>query len=261
MDFATKQIKAVEAVRRLNFSDFDQIELTGDAVRILVNLFLNPDCMSDINLEQYIKEERVKLADLSKHIITACPSTLAKYADDHNQLLITRDDMIKCFSLDHLHAIADHKMEKVKNPSYALAHILTMAKIETMKDQQGQVLANLIQNKIVYKNVLVPSNLKVQTGQLVWHHFGVVIDEAQTQDYQQHYHQLDECYYWQMYNNVKKQTINFADQERFHKDIVHGILKEDQKRTKGKYQNTANKKNINKAVENNTGKQKIKFTN
>ena len=81
MDFATKQIKAVEAVRRLNFADFDQIELTGDAVRILVNLFLNPDCMSDINLEQYIKEEKVKLADLSKHIITACPSTLAKYAE------------------------------------------------------------------------------------------------------------------------------------------------------------------------------------
>lgn len=261
MGWQEKQIDAVEKVRRLNFAGFDNIELTGDAVRVLVNLFLNPDCMTDIDLEQYIDQKTVKLSELSKHIITACPSTLAKYAEDHNSSLINRDDMIQCFALDHLHAIADHKMEKSKNPSYALAHILTMAKVERMRKQQGQIIADLIQNKISYKNVLVPNNLKVEQGQLVWHHFGVVIDQTLTQDYQQHYDQLDENYYWQMYNNVKGQIINFADQERFHKDIVSGILKEDKKRTKKIYQNTASNKSIKQAADNNMGKQKIKFTN
>lgn len=260
MAFDQQQIKAVEKIRRLSYKDFDNIELSSEAMQLVANLFLNPDCMTDINLESFVADKKVKLSDFAKHIITAAPSTLAKYATEHNKLFLKRDDIIECFTIDHLQALADNKMDKIKNPSYALAHVMSLATVKNIRKHKGYILVDLKQNRIIYKNILVPTNVRIKLNDLVWHHFGVVIDKATTKDYQIFYDQQQQNYFWYLYNNVKKNLINFADIGRFKKDVIGGVIREDKRRKNIDYHPSVDIK-TNAAVVNNSKINKIIFTN
>jgi len=261
MAFAEKQIKIVEKVRRLSFADFDKIELSRGGVAIIANLFLNPDCITDVNLESYLKYKTVKLSDISRHIITAAPATLAAYAQSHNKLYLDRDDIVECFVLDHLQTLADNKIDKFKGCIYALAHTMSQATVRSVREDDAVFIVELEQGDLVYQNVIVPMSLEVKKGQLVWHHFGVVVDIASAADERIYNKQQADSYWQEIYNTAGKKNIDFTDKNIFGKNIYKRILQELHRRSCDYYENKISQSEIDRVVCNNSQINKIRLTN
>ena len=261
MAFDKEQVNVVEKARRLSFADFDKIELSQGGVRIIANLFLNPDCLIDVNLEAYIDKEKVYLADLSKHIMTAAPATLAVYAKDNKKLYLTRDDVIRCFALDHLDTIADNEIIKLNGAAYALAHALSLVTISNIENRDDVRVVELQQENIIYKNVIVPDNLEVKIGDEVWHHFGVLIDMKSDEDEKIFSEQKVHNYWLEIIKKVQVDTIDFTDEQTFNKNVYKKILNEVNNRKSGHYEQVAKQSELDRAANNNSKVNKIMFTN
>lgn len=177
-----KVITNLEKARRLAFENFEDIVMEPEAVQILVHLFIHPGCKSDINLASFANGKSIPLADISSHIITAFPSQVAKYAHAKQVTRITGVDLLECFALDHVDAVEENIKHLMMEPSYALAHVLTIGKvIKVQHIEQRQLVTievSLSGKKIVFSHILVPSTLSVIQGQTVFHHFGVIVAVA-----------------------------------------------------------------------------------
>jgi len=169
-------------VRRQTLPNFDKIYLSRQAVFVLANIFLNPDCQATISLYKFLDKPRISLSELSQNIVTAAPVTLAQYANRHNRFYITREDIIKCFSLDHFQDLTNKGIDSRLSAAYALSHLLTPAKIIKVHKYKNSYLADLQVNfnrSVFYFNkVALPPLLGARKGELVWHHFGVVVDKC-----------------------------------------------------------------------------------
>lgn len=172
-------IEKLEQARRLAFPSFDKITLQTEAVKVLVNLFLHPGCKSDINLAKFLTGTPVKLSDISPHIITAFPTQVAKYAGRKGITDITAADLLECFALDHTDAVEENQRVLGMEPSYALAHVLTVATVQSVHQMELRALATLqvtvCKEPVTFSHVLAPSGMSVVKGQKVFHHFGVVV--------------------------------------------------------------------------------------
>ncbi|MFA6098606.1 MAG: hypothetical protein WCV50_02435 [Patescibacteria group bacterium] len=177
-----KIIKNLEAARRLSFSSFDKIILEPSAVKILVNLFLHPGCKSDINLAKFLTGQPVTLTEISPHIITAFPSQVAKFAESRGRLVITAADLLECFAIDHAEAVEENSAALMFEPSYALAHVLTVGQVLKVKNfsqrQLADIKVEICGSIIKFSHILVPGDLAVWPGQTVFHHFGVIVSTA-----------------------------------------------------------------------------------
>jgi len=175
-------IQNLETARRLTFPEFAKITLEPEAVAILVHLFIHPGCKSDINLIKFLTGQPVKLVEMSPHIITAFPSQVAKFAARKRITKITGADLLECFAIDHADAVEENVEELQFEPAYALAHILTVGRIKSVKAVDNRQLVELeikVCGQLVnFSHVLAPPGLIVKTGQTVFHHFGVVVAVA-----------------------------------------------------------------------------------
>jgi len=172
-------VKNLEVARRLSFDDFDNIILESEAVEILVNLFIHPGCKSDINLAKFLTGQPVPLKDISPHIITAFPSQVATYAKDNNKTVITGVNLLECFALDHADAVEENYQFLKFEPSYALAHVLTIGQASNIRSVEGRKLVDIdvtvCGENVKFSNVLSPLNIELKNKQMVFHHFGVVV--------------------------------------------------------------------------------------
>ena len=179
-----ESIKKIEEARRLTFPEFDRIVLKSAAVRVLAHLFLSPDCRANVDLAKFADKEQVKLSQISAHILTAAPSALAKYAQEHHKLIISQADILECFALDHARTIKMNQLDTKFSPAYALAHLLNISQVIKIKKVQGKIFVDLKRkfdtSQIVFKNVLVPDDLRVLKNQEVFHHSGVAVAVANT---------------------------------------------------------------------------------
>ena len=253
-------VKKIEQARRLAFPDFDKISLGPKAVRVLANLFLNPDCQTDIDLSKFIKHKSIKLNQISPHIITAAPSTIAQYAKDHNKKRINQNDILKCFAIDHAQAIKDNCIDVSFSPCYSLSHILNVGRIikikqvhpvrgrfssKTVRVSERNSASNGVQEKkivdlekkvkdqvIIFKNILVPFDLKVFKNQQVFYHFGVVVALAHTPKLiglanEIKKQQKKEHFIYKMNQRAKKRRkliIDAQDKTIFHEDLMEKII-------------------------------------
>ena len=235
MYLTSQLIKNVEKVRRLAFPEFDQIILEPKAIQVLANLFLNPDCRSDIDLAKFIGPKPVKLSQISPHIITAAPSTLAKYAQDHQQLNITEQDILKCFALDHAEAIQANQLDIKFSPTYGLSHLLNISQVVKIKEIQRKKFVDLEKKfnnqKIFFKNILVPNNLEILKGQKVFHHFGVVVTIVDTPSLTKIANQIkkqqkENCFIYKknQVTSLKKSIVDSKDKILFHENLMEKIL-------------------------------------
>jgi len=130
---ARQIIGKLEQARRLAFPSFEKIILQPDAVKVLVNLFLHPGCNPTL-IWQILTGLPVKLSEISPHIITAFPSQVAKFAIRKGIIDIAAADLLECFALDHTDAVEENQRVLGMEPSYALAHVLTVGR--TLSIQQ-----------------------------------------------------------------------------------------------------------------------------
>ncbi|MFA5052244.1 MAG: hypothetical protein WC544_04295 [Patescibacteria group bacterium] len=176
---AEEIIGKLEQSRRLAFPSFEKIILQSEAVNVLVNLFLHPGCKSDVNLAKFLTGVPVKLSDISPHIITAFPTQVAKYAARKGITDITAADLLECFALDHTDAVEENQRLLGMEPSYALAHVLTVGTVQSVHQMEVRALAILqvkvCKEPVTFSHVLVPAGITVAAGQKVFHHFGVVV--------------------------------------------------------------------------------------
>jgi len=177
-----KIVGNLEKARRLAFPDFEKITLSPAAVKILVHLFIHPGCKSDINLVKFLTGQPVLLSDISPHIITAFPSQVALYAKRRDKTVLTDVDLLECFAIDHAEAVEENKLSVGMAPSYALAHMLTIGKIMSIKKfdirQLAEIAITICKQKVNFSHALVPSDVLVGVDSLVFHHFGVVVAVA-----------------------------------------------------------------------------------
>ncbi|MBU1149012.1 hypothetical protein KKI23_02880 [Patescibacteria group bacterium] len=229
MKVTKELIDNLATARQSAFPDFDRIKLTRPAVTLLTRLFLNPDCVADIDFRKLATSRpQIKLQDIAQHIITAAPVTIAQYCQDHQKLLVTDQDIIKCFGLDHVDSVLANKVHEVDNPQTALAHILTAGKLKSINKNLGTLEIKLSEDKSVeLKNVLIPQDLSVSKGQMVFQHYGVVIDKADDMADQIKLGQKEMDYFQQMLGQNKKKTIDFADKSVFKKDLIGAIIREE----------------------------------
>lgn len=179
-------IQKLNKIRRKTLPNFGKIKFTPQAVDIISKLFLHPFCINLVDLKKFIKDKPVKLSTLSAYIITAFPNTISFYAQKHKKILLTSQDILECFAIDHSEGVAENKIEKIYSPAYALAHILTLGKVVNLHRQKNNLLADLeyqFSNKIIiFKNVFVPQDVVVKKGIKVFHHFGVIVDSAKNRE-------------------------------------------------------------------------------
>jgi len=179
-----KIIKNLEIARRLSFPGFDNITLTSEAVKVLINLFLHPGCKSDINLMTFLTGQPVYLSDISPHIITAFPSQVALYAQEHQTTIITDSLLLECFAIDHADAVEENQASLLFNPSYSLAHVLTIGRVRDVRQVELRQLADIevkVCGQLVkFTNILAPIDINIAVNQTVFHHFGVVVSLADT---------------------------------------------------------------------------------
>ena len=177
-------IQNLEAARRLAFPDFEKIVLEPAAVRILVHAFLHPGCKADVNLATFLTGAPVLLSDISPHIITAFPSQVALFARRKGTTTVSAADLLECYALDHADQVEENQIALAMEPSYALAHVLT---IGTVKNIRGVGIRQLIdlealvcRQRVTFSHVLVPTGVSVKNNSVVFHHFGVVLAAADT---------------------------------------------------------------------------------
>jgi len=172
-------IKNLEKARRLTFPEFANIVLEPAAVKILVNLFIHPGCKSDVNLASFLTGQPVGLTEISPHIITAFPAQVARFAARKKKLRITGSDLLECFAIDHADAVEENIGSLQFEPSYALAHVLTVGRIKEVKAIENRQLVELevkvCGQKVNFSHVLAPPDLPVLANQTVFHHFGVIV--------------------------------------------------------------------------------------
>lgn len=230
--FSEVIIHKLQDVRRKTFAEYDSIVLDADAVGVLARFFVNPDCQSDIDLFA-IHEPETKLSFLGGHIITAAPSTLAKYAEKHKLTTLTEKDILLCFALDHAHDVHDTHVADAKNPLYALAHIALPSEVIRLKKYKQAELAELrydtLWGSVIFKNVVVPKNISVNVGDSVFQHFGVISAHAQDKRFIQKLIKLQQTddFIAQLGRDAarKKIVIDFANTSLFHKDVLGLMLK------------------------------------
>ncbi len=224
----------LEQARRQAFPDFDRISLEPAAMRILANLFVNPDCNSDADLAGFVTQDSVLLKQISLHIITAAPSTLAKYAQDHNRLEILEEDILRCFALDHAEALQENKIDRKYSPAYALAHLLNVCRVDGLRNLGKRQLVRLVketaQGRITFSDVVVPENMKLKIGQLVFQHFGVVValahnnhlvKLAETIEKKQREH----FFTGRINQQTANEIIDSQDKRLFHENLLEKIIK------------------------------------
>ncbi|MFH1598061.1 MAG: hypothetical protein ABIB97_03235 [Patescibacteria group bacterium] len=229
MEVTQQLIKNLARARLSAYPNFEKIELDPAAMVILTRLFLNPDCISDIDLGKLTTQATVKLCDLAKHIVTAAPVTIAQYCEQHNKLLVTEKDMILCFGLDHIDSVFRNKVHESDNPQVALAHILTAGKVKSIKKNLVTMIVQLGEEKSVeLKNVLIPRELTIKKGQTVWQHYGVVIEKAEGDLAEQvRFGQKEIGYFQKILGQNNKKVIDFSDRSIFQKDLIGAILSEE----------------------------------
>ncbi len=229
----------LQHARRMAFANFDQLVISADATLLLANLFLNPDCKSKVDLYQFVGQDN-KLADISKYIITAAPVTLAKYANKHKVNKIGRENIIRCFSIDHAGDISHRGLDDRLSAAYALSHLMTAGKIKEVQDRCRFRLAEIEVNwqnyTVLFKNIIIPSYLKVRVGDLVWHHFGVVIDKVKSKEDKKIMAKVKQQQFSQLLADwvdgsirETRGIINFANRYLFNRDLPNIIIKNNTK--------------------------------
>ncbi len=224
-------IAKLQRIRQITFPDYQKITLDRLALRVVSHLFLNPDCRADIDLFS-LPGKKIRLADLGQHIITAAPSTLAKYAQHHHLIQLGESDILRCFALDHADDIKNNQIDRQNGPAYALAHLLNISRLTKIDYVSKKRLVTLhtktTLGNIIFKKVLLPTELKAEVGNLVYHHFGVVVavgnkDEILDNIYQL---QLNNIYFniWQQAIIRKNIIIDFSDAKIFSQNVVDNIL-------------------------------------
>ena len=207
-------------------------------VRVLVNLFLHPGCITDINLARFLNGRKVSLTEISPHIITAFPTQLAKFSNRKKKNKITQSDLLECFALDHADSVEENQKSLFFEPSYALAHVLTIGKIKNLKNFEGrnlaEVLVKVCDREITFKNVLVPSYLSVKKDQTVFHHFGVVVAKADNKALKNLARKLQlEQNKKEFLNKVSKQVlgidVDYTKSSFFKFDMTGRIIEESEK--------------------------------
>jgi len=180
--FSRETIDKLQAKRRETFQKYDEITLDQKAVSVFRNLFINPDCQADIDFAT-LTEPEVNLAMLGDHIITAGPSTVAQYANRHDLIHITDADLLRCFALDHASDVHHNHVADKTNAVYAYAHILHVSRVISVADTEGYRTAELesrtVWAPVRFKHVFIPEDLNVKKGLYVYHHFGVIVANAQ----------------------------------------------------------------------------------
>jgi hypothetical protein len=238
---AAKIIGNLEQARRLAFPVFDQITLEPGAVQVLINLFLHPGCKSDVNLAQFLTGQPVQLSAISPHIITAFPSQVASYATRRGITTISAADLLECFALDHTDAVEENQRLLGMEPSYALAHVLTIGTVAAVQQvalrQLCTVQVTVCQEPATFTHVLVPTYLSAPTGSTVFHHFGVVVQVATTRTLQQLARRLqrqqDQKSFMQrtirQVLGADVRQIDYAKQAYFKVDMAGNIIRESKK--------------------------------
>lgn len=229
--FSKTIIDKLQVVRRKTFPDYDQIVLDASAVPIFARLFLNPDCQTDIDLFALTGRD-VKLSYLGDHIITAAPSTLAKYAQHAHTTRLTAQHLLRCFALDHAHDVEDNQMADKKNPAYALAHILSLSRVTALHATDDETTATLTQptswGSITFKHVLIPRDMRVAKHEWVYHHFGVIVGAASDPQFAAALLSLQkkDAFIASLGKALKRKriTVDFAQESMFGKDILGMLL-------------------------------------
>ena len=238
---AQKIIGKLEQARRLAFPEFDKITLQSEAVKVLVNLFLHPGCKSDINLAKFLIGVPIKLSEVSPHIITAFPSQVAKFAARKGITDITAADLLECFALDHTDAVEENQRILGMEPSYALAHVLTVAKVKSIQQVDIRQLCALqvtvCKEPVEFTHVLIPAGMTVIADQKVFHHFGVVVATVATPSLAMLAMRLQKEQDRKsfMKKTIKQvigadvKTIDYAKEAFFKVDMAGNIIKESKK--------------------------------
>jgi len=224
-------IKKLQAVRASTFIDYQDITLDRDALEIVAHLFFNPECQSDIDL-MTLPGEVIKLKSLGEHIITAGPSTLAKFANNHSIKHLTKSDLLKCFALDHARDVKDNKVIENRNAFYALAHILNVSqtvKVYALANSTAcQLRTKTIWGGIIFKHVIIVPNLDIKIGEFVYHHFGVVVARADNKQLAKEIVSLQKGneFMSKLFRQAgqKDVVIDFSSPNIFHKDVTGQIL-------------------------------------
>lgn len=229
MDKINQLVKSLSTARQNTLKNFNRITLNQKAAHLVVRLFYNPDCISLKNLDDLVNTNLVKLSDLSKVMLTAAPSTLAKYSNDHNKLLLGEDDIINCFANDHLQAVLKNKIDKIYQPEYALSHILLVGKIKKLyridNFKFADIKSTIKLQAVEFKKVLVPTDLTVKAGQSVWHHFGIVICRFDRDDNILK-RQLSDFDFNSLGSHIRTTVLDFSDKKIFRRNVTGRIIGE-----------------------------------
>jgi len=229
--FPKEVIHKLQEDRRKNFPTYSQITLDRGALRIISHNFINPECQSDIDVMS-LKGDVVSLETLGEHVVTAAPSSLAKYGVAKGLLHLTAEDVLRYFSLEHALDVKDNKVHEKRNPYYALAHIMLVSRIEKIGEVSKRRYAHLVMSafdcEIRFRHVVVPDDLRVCRGEMVFHHFGVIADIVRDEDLsleivrsQRHEEFIREI---QWATAKKDIVIDFSSEEIFHRDVLGQIL-------------------------------------
>lgn len=237
----TKIIENLEAARRLSNPDFEHIVLESAAVKVLINLFLHPGCKSDVNLVKFLTGKSIKLSELSPHIITAFPSQVSKYAQRKGILKITEVELLECFAIDHADAVEENQHSLLFEPSYSLAHVLTVGKVTNLVHFENRQLVELVVKScgsdIKFSHVLIPSDVSVSLNTVVFHHFGVVVASANSKELKLLAKKLQREQHKKIFlqKTVKQvigksiKSIDYAKESFFKVDMTGQLLKESKK--------------------------------
>ncbi|OGY89519.1 MAG: hypothetical protein A3B30_01750 [Candidatus Komeilibacteria bacterium RIFCSPLOWO2_01_FULL_52_15] len=230
--FSTVIINKLQTARRKKFATYDEIFLSADAVPIFARLFINPDCQTDIDLAS-LKGHEVQLSFLGDHIITAAPSTLAAYAERHKKTILSAEDLLHCFALEHAHDVAHNHIAERTSPAYALAHILQLSRVASLSSTDDGTTASLslptLWGSILFRHVLVPRDLTVTRRMWVYHHFGVIVAAATDQQFASRIVELQKTddFIASLGRTVRRKRIvvDFGDASLFGKDVLGMILR------------------------------------
>jgi len=229
--FSQKIIDTLQSKRRETFAGYDNITLDRGALKVVAHLLLNPDCQSDIDITSF-EGDSIPLTLLGEHIITAAPSTLAQYTEQHHLSHLTAGDVLKCFALDHIADIERLKIDINKNPQYALAHILNVSTVRKKYQLQRYVAVDLESptewGTVLFRKVIVPDSLMVDRNESVFHHFGVVVARATDSVLVRRIMKLQKHNLFMnalaRENSQRDIVIDFSQVSIFHKDVVGQVM-------------------------------------
>ncbi|MEK7583632.1 MAG: hypothetical protein AAB490_00160 [Patescibacteria group bacterium] len=230
--FSREIIDKLQKVRRETFRQYDDVTLDRGALTIFARLFVNPDCRSDIDFFS-IDKDAEKLSELGEHIITAAPSTVAQYAERHELQHVTQNDLLRCFALDHANDVMHNHVADEKNPLYAFAHILHLSRVSALREIEAHTVADVRTKTpwgtVTFKNLVVPNGLAVAKGNYVYHHFGVVIAQADDTTLAQSIVDLQgkDPYMGSLRRSGgrRRVSVDFGDAGVFHKDVLGMMLR------------------------------------